>query len=299
MTYGITGNTNKEALWQPAAGLVRWLADNDLPFCLHTNVAQGLRDRHLIPAALCDHHSAEALAARADVILSFGGDGTLLRSAHDVGTLETPILGINIGRLGFLANVEAAHVNDAIRRLEQGDYAIDSRMVLSVDIEDGPRPAKHWALNDIVIERGGPAGLLAIDIRVDGTPLNRYWSDGVIISTPTGSTAYSLAVGGPIVVPGSDVIIISPIASHSLTVRPVVLPSTSVIEARVVDRRQPYVLAVDGVSTPPRDDSVTMTVRRAPHRIRLITFSNQHYFKTLRNKLAWGSGSPQDEPSGT
>ena len=289
MIYGIAGNTKKQALWAPVAALVTWLDEHRIPFFLHANVANGLQERTLVPAPLCREHSVDNLADQVDIILSFGGDGTLLRTAHEVGTLGTPILGINIGRLGFLADVDVGEVQQTIGRLEAGDYSIDTRLALSVEIEDD-EPERRWALNDVVIARAGPAGLIAIDVVADGTPLNRYWADGLIISTPTGSTAYSLAVGGPIVAPGSDVILLSPIAPHSLTVRPVVLPSGCVIEARVAGSSLPYVLAIDGQSSAARDDAVTITIRRAPHRINLVKLTDRHYFRTLRTKLTWGGG---------
>lgn len=297
MTYGITGNTNKEALWALVAQVVTWMNEQGMSFCLHTNVASGLIERDLVPAVLCRRQSVRNLAEEVDVILSFGGDGTLLRSAHETGTLGTPLLGVNMGRLGFLADVDVEQVQQALERLEAGDYAIDARLVLAVEIE-GEEAKQRWALNDVVIARAGPAGLIAIDVVADGTALNRYWADGLIIATQTGSTAYSLAVGGPIVAPGSDVILLSPIAPHSLTVRPVVLPSGCVIEARVAGSRLPYLLAIDGQSTPPRDDAATITIRRAPHRINLIKFSDQHYFQTLRSKLSWGGGPQGGDEDG-
>ena len=297
MIYGITGNTDKEGLWQPVAALVTWLAEHGLSFFLHANVALGLLERNLVPGALCRRQSENNLGDKVDVLLSFGGDGTLLRSAHEVGPLGTPILGVNIGRLGFLADIDVGHVQETIRRLENGDYSIDQRMVLAVDVEGPDGPESFWALNDVVIARAGPAGLIGIDVVVDGTPLNRYWADGLIVSTPTGSTAYSLAVGGPIVAPGSNVILLSPIAPHSLTLRPVVLPSGCVMEIRVVDSRKPYVLAIDGMSTEAHEDDVMITIRRGPHRINLVKFTDQHYFRTLRTKLSWGGG-PQGGTNG-
>ena len=297
MIYGITGNTSKDELWQPVAALVTWLAKHGLPFYLHTNVARGLLERDLVPAALGRQQSQSDLGDKIDILLSFGGDGTMLRSAHEVGALGTPILGINIGRMGFLADIDVGHVQETIRRLENDDYSIDQRLVLAVEIEGPAEAQRHWALNDVVIARAGPTGLIAIDVVVDGTPLNRYWADGLIISTPTGSTAYSLAVGGPIVAPGSNVILLSPIAPHSLTVRPVVLPSGCVIEVHVVDSRKPYVLAIDGMSTESHEENVKITIRRGLHRISLVKFTGQHYFRTLRTKLSWGGG-PQGGSNG-
>ena len=290
MVYGITGNTQKDQLWQPAAELVQWLRARDLPYCLHRQVAQGLRERDLLDSLPAEAHETNDLARHADFILSFGGDGTLLRTAHEAGPTGTPILGVNIGRLGFLANVEVGQVQNTILQLEEGNYSIDERLVLAATFENN-ETRRFWSLNEIVIERGGPVGMIAIDVAVDGESLNRYWADGLIVATPTGSTAYSLAVGGPIVAPGSDVIILSPIAPHSLTVRPFVLPAKSIIEARVVSNRQPYVLAADGISTEPMEESVTITIRQAEHRINLVSLPDQHYFQTLRTKLTWGGGT--------
>lgn len=287
MTYGITGNTQKEKLWRPAADLVRWLVDRGLAFRLHEAVACGLADRGLIDRAFCVQHGARDLASASDVILSFGGDGTMLRSAHEVGTLGTPILGVNIGRLGFLADIEVEEVQDAIEQLERGAYRIESRMALRAEVEGGSDSQAWWALNEFVFERSGSAGLISIDVVVDGEPLNDYWSDGLLIATPTGSTAYSLSVGGPIVMPGSGVIILTPIAPHTLTVRPIVLPARAVLSVRVRARTEPFVLAADGESTA-FDEEIAFTIRQADHTVNLVKLSDQHYFKTIRSKLMWG-----------
>ncbi len=287
MVYGISGNTDKAAIWEPVAGLVTWMGGARLSYLLHANVAAGLVHRGLLADAEGQGRQADELAAQADVILSFGGDGTLLRTAHDVGTRGTPILGINIGRLGFLADVEIEHVRSAIEDLEAGAFSVEQRLVLAASIkEEGTR----WALNDVVIARAGPAGLVALDVAVGGTLLDRYWADGLIVATPTGSTGYSLAVGGPIVAPGSDVILLSPVAPHSLTIRPVVVPSSSEIEVRVTGGHLPYLIATDGVSMRPRSDSVTIRIRRAAHTIRFVKFADRPYFQTLRSKLSWGVG---------
>jgi NAD+ kinase len=288
MTYGITGNTSKENFWQPAAQLVSWLLKQDVAFCLHADVAQGLADRQFVDRALCAERTGRDLAGNVDVILSFGGDGTLLNSAHEVGDRGTPILGINIGRLGFLADIEVAYVQQAIEHLEQGDYRIEPRMVLEARLEDGIELVKPWALNEFVIERSGLAKLMSITVTVDGSYLNEYWADGLIIATPTGSTAYSLSVGGPIMVPDCGAVILTPIAPHTLTVRPIVLPDHAVIEARVLNNRQPYVIAADGVSMSVSKDDIKITIRRAAHVVNLVKLPDQHYFKTIRSKLMWG-----------
>ncbi len=290
MKYGINGNTNKRRTWEAVAELLSWLMEEQLPLCLHKDVARGLKVRELLAPDDCERYQVDNLAEDADVIVSFGGDGTMLRSAHEVGAHGTPILGVNVGRLGFLADIEVTNVRAAIECLEAGKYRIEPRMVLAVTLENGPPLSSSWALNEVVIDRSGPAGLISIDVVVDGVPLNDYWADGLIIATPTGSTAYSLAVGSPIIKPGADVLILTPIAPHSLTVRPIVLPATSVIEARVRTEGKPYLIAADGASTMLEEEDLPITIRRAPHTVNLVKLEDQNYFKTIRSKLMWGAG---------
>lgn len=291
MRYGITGNTQKDKLWQPVADLVAWLLEEGIPFCLHTPVAEGLAARGLVDEALCAERTEADLASAADVVLSFGGDGTLLNTAHEVGEAETPILGVNIGRLGFLADIEVGDVVEALRCLERGDYRVERRLVLGATASDGVRLATSWALNEFVIERSGAAKLIAVEVSVDDVPLNTYWADGLIIATPTGSTAYSLSTGGPIMMPGVDAVIITPIAPHTLTVRPIVLPAHSTIRATVRLGQPPYAIAADGMSQLVRHDDLTLTIRPADHAVCLVKLPGRHYFETIRNKLMWGARS--------
>ena len=285
MIYGIAGNIAKDELWAPVAALTTWLSRENIDWCLHAPIARGLAERALLSPDLCSSRTSTHLVDHCDLILSFGGDGTLLRTAHEINESGTPVLGINLGHLGFLADVELTHVQKAIALLEAGEYEVDERMALAVN---GTSPG--WALNDVVITRAGAAGLIGLDVTVDGTMLNRYWADGLIVSTPTGSTAYALAVGGPIVMPGSAVVLVSPIASHSLTVRPVVLPSSSVIEVRVHEGPSACILALDGRTVASPNQENPIIIQRAAHTIRLVTLPGQHYFQTLRNKLSWGVG---------
>lgn len=290
MIYGITGNTKKDKLWEPTTELAAWLARESLPFRLNRHLAEGLRERGLLDEDLCRSHASDDLAAECDVILSFGGDGTLLMSAHEVGTRGTPILGVNIGRLGFLADIETEQVEATIRSLEEGKYRIEERLPLSAEVSNVKDRQHYWALNEFVLERSGSAGLISIRVTVDGVHLNDYWTDGLIISTPTGSTAYSMSVGGPIVAPGCDVVILTPLAPHSLTVRPIVLPASATIEAEILLDDQPYVLAFDGRSRSfDRDEHpVKFRFSRAEHHVNLVKLPQQHYFQTLRSKLMWG-----------
>jgi NAD+ kinase len=291
MTYGITGNATKEAVWAPVAALTRWLLRQDLPFRLHRPLADGLCQRGLCDEALAGEFATGDPAEGADVLLSFGGDGTLLRSAHLVGDRGTPILGVNAGRLGFLSVVEIADLTDAMAALEAGAFAVEDRAALALEV-DGADPAlPRWALNDVVIDKTGTASMIAIETLVDGRPLNTYWADGLIVATPTGSTAYSLSVGGPIVVPMSGNVVVTPIAPHTLTARPIVLPDRVEITARVTTRGHPYVIAIDGWSAVIEEPDVTLRIRRAAHTVRLVAFPERDYFATIREKLMWGQGA--------
>jgi len=298
MVYGITGNPTKESLWKPLSALLDRLREDNLDFWIDQPIATRLQERDLCDPALCREHATNNLAETADLVLSFGGDGTLLRTAHRTGPNDTPLLGVNIGRLGFLADIEIEHIHGAIDALEAGDYRIEERLVLETDLESEPDFDTQWALNEFVLDRSGAAGLIEIEVIVNGTPLNTYWADGLIISTPTGSTAYSLSTGGPIIAPDVEAVILTPIAPHTLTVRPIVLPADATITCQVRENDQPYVFAADGQSTMFEEHGLQFTVERAPHTVNLIKLPGQHFFHTLRSKLMWGvrrsEGSDQE-----
>ena len=286
MIYGITGNTKKDELWPLIQHLRAWMDTKGIPYQLHTPIARGLLARSLISSECAKRVSTDVPAQTSQTILSIGGDGTLLRTAFEVGTSDVPILGVNIGYLGFLADVEASRIQHALQLIESGQYKIEERCALSLS-----GPLTGWALNDIVVTRQPGSGLAAIDVWVDGVRLNRYWGDGLILATPTGSTAYSLAVGGPIVMPGSNVVIVSPVAPHSLTVRPVVLSAQSILTLKLAVSSSNCTIALDGRTHMISEKKKTYTVRRASHSIRLIRFEDTDYFGTLRSKLSWGMGT--------
>ncbi|MEF8815582.1 MAG: NAD(+)/NADH kinase [Salinibacter sp.] len=294
MVYGITGNPTKDALWDPLATLIDRLLDDGLPFRIHKPIADGLEEHGLFGPDVCDDHAVDDVAEAGDIVLSFGGDGTLLRTAHRTGPNDTPLLGVNVGRLGFLADIEIGQIHSAIDALEARDYRLEERLVLQADLESGSGLDTEWALNEFVLDRSGAAGLIEIEVAVDETPLNTYWADGLIISTPTGSTAYSLSTGGPIIAPGVDAIILTPIAPHTLTVRPIVLPADARITCQVRENDQPYVFAADGQSTMFDEHNLEFSVERATHTVNLVKLPGQHFFHTLRSKLMWGVGRSRE-----
>lgn len=289
MDYGITGNPTKQNLWQPVAQLIHQLHEKGLDYWIHEPIAVGLEERGLVDADQSRRRAVADIAPPSDIVLSFGGDGTLLRTAHVTGPNDTPLLGVNIGRLGFLADLEVDQLPKALDALERNEYTVEERMVLEAKIEGHPDVTKKWALNEFVLDRSGETGLIQIEVRVDDQPLNTYWADGLIVATPTGSTAYSLSTGGPIIAPGVNAVILTPIAPHSLTVRPIVLPATSRVSCRVVNDEQPYVFAADGRSTRFEEHGEAFLIERAPHTVNLVKLPGQHFFHTLRSKLMWGA----------
>jgi NAD+ kinase len=224
----------------------------------------------------------------ADVVISMGGDGTFLRAASMVGAKQIPILGINTGRLGFLADVNAQEIERTIQAIYEGDYSIDTRAVIRVETDGQTLRGYECALNDVAILKRDNASMISIHTTVNGDYLTNYQADGLVISTPTGSTAYSLSNGGPIIVPGTHVFSLTAVAPHSLNVRPIVLSEDSEIKLTVESRSHNYLVALDGRSEP-MSDSTRLTLRKAPYKVKVIKRAGTRYFNTLREKMMWGA----------
>jgi NAD+ kinase len=232
------------------------------------------------------------LARRVSVLVVFGGDGTILRAARSAAPFGIPILGVNLGGLGFLAEVRDQEVERALLRLLEGDYRLDERMMLRSQVRRAGRPVREFlALNDIVVTKSGYARLLRVETYVNDEHLSTHLSDGLIVATPTGSTAYSLSAGGPIVHPAVDVIVLTPICAHTLGARAVVVSGADTIRIRVEPigtPPSPSVLTVDGQEGFPLEDDDEVTAERSPHRTRLIRLHPEGFYGRLRAKLSWG-----------
>lgn len=223
-----------------------------------------------------------------DYAISMGGDGTLLKTAARVHSKDTPIIGINIGRLGFLADVVPSEIETAISDIYAGNYRVDEHSVIKIEtsgdekLESGP-----FALNDIAILKRDNASMISIRASINGEYVTTYQADGLIVTTPTGSTAYNLSNGGPIIAPGTGTLCLTAVAPHSLNIRPIVVPDTSVISLKVESRSHSVLVAVDGKSTS-LHDAMEMRILKAEHNVRIIRFSNRKYYSTLREKMMWG-----------
>jgi NAD+ kinase len=224
----------------------------------------------------------------ADFVISMGGDGTFLRAASKVGSRQVPILGINMGRLGFLADVNAQEIERTISALYEGDYTVDTRSVIRVETDGKPLQGYDCALNDVAILKRDNASMISIHTTINGDYLTTYQADGLILSTPTGSTAYSLSNGGPIIVPGTHVFSLTAVAPHSLNVRPIVVSEDSEINLTVESRTHNFLVALDGRSEN-LPESTRLTLRKAPYRVKVIKRAGTRYFHTLREKMMWGA----------
>lgn len=222
-----------------------------------------------------------------DYLFSIGGDGTLLETITLIQNNNIPILGINTGRLGFLSSVSTDEIDQAISSIINNDFVLDNRMLLNLETENNPYGNLNFALNEITLQKKDTSSMVTIHVYLDGLFLNSYWADGLIISTPTGSTAYSLSCNGPIVLPGSGNIIITPIAPHNLNVRPLVIPDTTEISLKIEGRTDNFLIALDSRSiTAPL--STKLKIKKSTHQIRLIRLKDHNFLNTLRNKLMWG-----------
>lgn len=228
-----------------------------------------------------------------DFAVSVGGDGTFLTSAAAIGDKNIPILGVNCGHLGFLAEVQTAELDDILQKLVAGEYTIEQRSLLNLTILDKDNIVREGlvmspnALNEIAILKQGLTNMLTIETKINGELLHTYHSDGLVIATPTGSTAYNLSIGGPLLVPQSRGIILTPIAPHSLTVRPIIMPDDWKIDLSISSRYDSFMVSVDGRSIS-LSTNLSLHIERAPYTVKVVQIGDNSFLKSLRNKLNWG-----------
>jgi len=262
--------------------LARWAARGGLPLLVEKEAADLVPDLHLAAARRTD------LPTQVDLLVVLGGDGTLLSMARAVGDLGIPIVGVNLGGLGFLTATTLDQMVPALEAFLRGELVIEERMMLATRVRRNSEVVGTWlALNDAVITKAAMSRIINLAVSVEGQYATAYRADGLIISTPTGSTAYSLSAGGPILYPTMDGIVLTPICSHTLTNRPIVVPGTHRVEVTLLTPQE-VMLTIDGqVGVPLRERDV-VEIGRAPSAIRLVRFPQKHFFSVLRTKLKWG-----------
>lgn len=284
-TFGIWGNSQKPEFWEYLPQIMEWAESSSLNVFLTTHIDQRLQDTESYTYDIIE--SAEDFQ-KLDFILALGGDGTILSLARAVAHRKTPILGVHLGKLGFLAEVTIDKMFERLNQVVSGNYQIQKRMVLKGTVTCEKEDKTFYALNDFVVDRGASHRLLSCLLKSDNHIVAKYQADGLIVSTPTGSTAYSLSAGGPVVDPEVESIIVSPICPHSLTFRPIVLPHKSVLSIEFADEEDQASFAVDGQITEQLDSNSKIIVEKGEYFIQLIIFSDSSYFKTLRVKMGWG-----------
>lgn len=237
-----------------------------------------------------------------DVLVTLGGDGTLLRGAREAGPRGIPVLGCNLGRLGFLTSSSPGELEEVLGRLAAGEYRVEERLTLRVTVlSEGREPGDggpgesgaFYALNDAVVHKSGFARLITLRVEVDGEEVGQYSADGIVLATATGSTAYSLSAGGPVLVPDLDALVATPISPHTLAIRPLVLPADAVLEVEVRPRSEQPVLTVDGQSGTSLEPGDRVRASRSGQPVKLVQFPGRSFFSVLRRKLHWGDVRPR------
>ena len=224
-----------------------------------------------------------------DMLISIGGDGTILRAVAYIGKLDIPILGINTGRLGFLATVQKNEIDRVVKHVIEGDYHLSKRSLITATSshKENHLPPNNFALNEVTVSRMNTTSMIQIETHLNDELLTSYWADGLIISTPTGSTGYSLSCGGPVISPETDAFVITPIAPHNLNARPLVIPDHTVIKIKVIGRENMFLASLDNrIASYPNGTEITL--KKADFTIDLIELHGQSFIQTLRHKLLWG-----------
>ncbi len=283
MKIGIVANTTKPLFWKYLPDLLDWFNEQAVEVIISKDIAHSKQfPRGKKIEALPEHD----LPNYCDMLLAMGGDGTILRTVATIGENETPILGVNLGGLGFLTEITIEKFTDEMSDILKGHYRIEERLMLHAQIDGIDEPL--YALNEIVLDKGGSVRVIEIEVHIDEHLLNAYVADGLLISTPTGSTGYSLSSGGPIVAPTTYALVINPICPHSLTNRPVIIPAQSKIDAVVRTESQHFIISPDGQKIYSCPSRTHITIQQAKYSAQLVKPLHSNYYQLLHNKLNWG-----------
>ena len=285
MRFALFGNTYQEHKSAHVAHLLDILREKGAEICISSEFYDFLR--HHTYADLKGLDLFEGNSFTADMALSIGGDGTFLKAASRVGKKEIPILGINTGRLGFLADISPDQMEETFDEIYNGTYRVEPRRVLKLTCNGHVLKGYPYGLNEIAVLKRDSSSMITIRAAINGESLNVYQADGLVISTPTGSTGYSLSVGGPILVPQSGTISLTAVAPHSLNVRPIVIRDDWEITLDVESRSHNFLIAIDGRSETCRE-GIQLTIRRANYQVHIVKRCRHSFFNTLREKMMWG-----------
>lgn len=287
MTIAIFGSPYPEHFSKYIQHLIKKLETEHINLIVEEDFSVFLKNNIRFNKEISTFNSYETLKNKADFLFSIGGDGTLLKAVTYVRETDVPILGINTGRLGFISSVSADQIDDAITDILKGNYKINERTLLELSTDKKLFKDKNFALNEVAVSKKDTSSMIRIDAFVDDEFLNTYWADGLVVSTPTGSTGYSLSCGGPIIMPGTNNIIITPNAPHNLNVRPIVIDDNSTIKLKVEDRDQLALVSLDSRSRA-FDAETELIIRKADFKTKLVQPQNNSFTTTIRHKLMWG-----------
>ena len=282
--FGVWGNTEKENFWNTLPEILSWSKEKKIEVYLTKRIKSSKRNTSESPLVINSKDDINEL----DFMLALGGDGTFLSSARAVENRNIPILGIHLGDLGFLAKVNLDDLFQRLNQVADGMYVIEKRSMIKALVKKNGLLIHHTALNDFVVKNNELNRMLSFTVYVDGHLVCNYKADGLIIATPTGSTAYSLSSGGPIISPDVDSFVVTPISPHSLTSRPLVVSANSKISIKFPDKTDEVIFTVDGQIHEKLNPTNEIKIQRAAYEINLIDFIDNDYFETLRKKMGWG-----------
>jgi NAD+ kinase len=278
--FGIIGHLDRPLVGEAAERIIGWSEENGIEIRICDDLATLLNRGDL-------SSDSEEIGNTSDIIISLGGDGSILSSALVAGMQAIPILGVNLGSLGFLTEITQDQIIESLDKLREGKFRIEERMILEMSLSNEPGNGL-FALNDIVIDHGESTNIIQLELFANDEFVSSYNADGIIISTPTGSTAYSLSVGGPIISPMMDAIAVSPISPHTLTLRPIIFPASDVLMIRAGDIRGKLRVSVDGRIAGTLEGGRKIRIRRGERKMKLIRFGTRSFYSVLRKKLHWG-----------
>lgn len=287
MTIAVYARSTKENDPKYIEQIHDFLKNSKINLIVYGPFYEYLKETYNFQLPLTTYATSEELISKADYVLSLGGDGTMLETLALIRKTGIPVLGVNTGRLGFLASVNKTELNEALIQLVENRFTLDKRELIEISGCEDCFNGVNYALNEFTIHKKDSSAMISIDTYIDGVFLNSYFADGLIVATPTGSTAYSLSCGGPIMIPDSENLIITPIAPHNLNVRPIIISNNKQISFKIRGRSDSFNISLDSRSAQVSAD-IKLTVKKADFKFNMVNLEGQHFFSTLRNKMMWG-----------